>query len=101
MLSPHFTKQHVANSLSVDRKIRRHVDRKSGLAIELLRARFDELLQARLDAPTQPLSERQQAWFRLLEEALASEAEQERLKAAAGVKADKPAVAISVVKLAR
>ena len=87
--------------LSIDRKIRRHVDRKSGLAIELLRTHFDELLQARLDAPTQPLSERQQAWFRLLEGALASESEQERLKAAAGGRSDKPAVAINVVKLAR
>ena len=77
------------------------MDRKSGLATELLRTRFDELLQARLDAPTQPLSERHESWFRLLEEALASESEQERLRAAAGGRADKPAVAINVVKLAR
>ena len=88
--------QHSANTLSIDRKIRRHVDRKSGLAIEILRKHFDDVLQARLDAPSSPLSAEQDAWFRLMEEALASgaAAEEKRMNS----KIDKPSVSISVVR---
>ena len=88
--------QHHANTLSVDRKIRRHVDRKSGLAVEILRKHFDEVLQTRLDAPSKPLSAEQEAWFGLMEEALVSVAAAEEKKA--NSKTDKPAVTINVVR---
>lgn len=79
----------------MDRKIRRHLDRKSGIAIEKLRGHFETILQARLDHPAEPLSSEQQVWFRLLEEALASDGAQDPRS---GNKSSKPAVSISVVK---
>lgn len=90
--------QHSANILSVDRKIRRHVDRKSGFAIQSLREHFEDILQARLDAPAKPLGPTQELWFGLLEEALASAGPADERRSSN--KVDKPAVSISVVKAA-
>lgn len=62
--------QHFASSTSIDRKIRRHTDRKTGLAIEQLRQNYESLLQTRLSAPSAPLTDVQASWFALLQESL-------------------------------
>lgn len=86
--------QHFANSVSIDRKIRRNVDTKTGYAIDLLRARFDEILQARLKAPAKALPEQQAKWFALLEESLRTPNEE-----SAKGRPDRPSMAVNVVKV--
>lgn len=86
--------QHFASTISIDRKIRRRVDRKTALAVDLLRERFEEVVQARLNKPSATLAPRQEAWFALVEEALASREQVDRLNG----RSEKPTMAVSVIK---
>lgn len=80
LLNPRVT-QHYAHSASIDRKIRRRVDRKIGLAVDQLRLHFDDILAARLKSPDKPLSEQHSKWFQLLEESLTTPKDDEQAKA--------------------
>ena len=72
--------QHYAHSMSIDRRVKRHVERETGLAINLLRSNFESIMQAKLKAPDKPLPQHLAKWFELLEEAISTPKDDKELK---------------------